>query len=490
MIHLSFCRKITLIFYKMCYCVWESGNYCISLLFKKNCICMKKLIFAIALAMCSYMCVVAQTIKFAGNARPVMEITPEKSTGLNKIYVIYGTAGVSMSYEATNPNASVKWYKYGAMGGGYAEEISGVARNGSVYTMAQVLPNSGYIIEEGDNRTYLWVVDYAGYRLSLSGIAPAAQQDCGTIALEVAGSGDDITYTTINGVGKKLSREMKLSYNTLEWNTDDSEWKLKEVVELYEGFKPSIHEQAPLCDTEVELSGDRFLAFWGEEMTVSSPVYNTHAIDARTAAEQTERDVPNEKTEGDENSLGGSAPAEITFTAYPTDAVAQREWQLSTDPEFGTVERSYTEDVYQETFNDAGTFYVRYTAKNADGSCDVTSDVYTVTIGESELVCPNAFSPQGSPGVNDEWRVQYKSLTSFRCWIFNRWGVQICELTDASQGWDGKYKGKYVKPGTYYYVIQARGADGKDYNRKGDINIINYNDMQSSGDSSGEGVME
>ena len=45
-------------------------------------------------------------------------------------------------------------------------------------------------------------------------------------------------------------------------------------------------------------------------------------------------------------------------------------------------------------------------------------------------------------------------------------------LSLSSKGWDGKYKGKYVKPGVYYYVIEAKGADGKEYKKKGDINIL------------------
>ena len=449
---------------------------------------MKKIIFSIAIAMCTYMCVVAQSVKFEGNARQVMEITPEKSTGLNKIYVLYGTGGVSMIYEAINPSSNVKWYKYGSQGGGYADEIAGIVKNGNVTVLNQVIPNSGYIIEEGDNRTYLWVTDYADYELSLVSVEASEQQDCGTISLDVTGNGKDITYTTINGVGKKLSREMILTYNTLEWDNDDNQWVQKEVAKEYEGLKNNIREQAPLCDTEFILTGDRFLKFWGEELAVSSPVCKAHSIDIRTNAEQSERDIDNEKKDGNEGGLGGSAPAEITFTAYPTDAVAYREWQMSTDSGFETVERSFIDDVYQETFNEEGTFYVRYIAKNSDGTCDAVSDVYTVTIGESLLVCPNAFSPQGSPGVNDEWKVQYKSLISFKCWIYNRWGVQVCELTDASQGWDGKYKGKYVQSGTYYYVIQAVGADGKEYNRKGNINIINYNNQNSSQGTSGEGV--
>ena len=448
---------------------------------------MKKIIISFALLLCCSVCVYAQKVKFEGNTHAVYQVEPEKSTGLNSIYVLYSTSGVAMAYESVNASNTVKWYKYGSMGGGYAEEILGIAKNGAVTTLSQLIPNSGYIIEDGDNRTYLWVVNYADYYLNLTSINPASQQDCGSIALEVAGSGNDINYTTINGVGKKLSRDITLTFNTLEWDSDNNQWQQKEEELIYEGFKPSIYEQAPLCNTVFTLSGDKFLKFWGEDVAVTSGTYVASSVDVRTVAEQTERDVPNEKTESDATTLGGSAPVEITFTAYPTDAVATKEWQLATDPEFETIDNTVADDVLQETFNDMGTFYVRYVGRNADGTCEAISETYTVTVGESSLICPNAFSPQSTPGVNDEWRVQYKSIVSFKCWIFNRWGVQLCELNDPSQGWDGKYKGKYVGAGVYYYVIQARGADGKEYKLKGDINIINYKGTTTTGN--GEGVV-
>ena len=50
----------------------------------------------------------------------------------------------------------------------------------------------------------------------------------------------------------------------------------------------------------------------------------------------------------------------------------------------------------------------------------------------------------------------------------------MVSLTSPSQGWDGKYKGKLVPAGAYFYVIKAIGADGKKYELSGDINIINY----------------
>ena len=44
-----------------------------------------------------------------------------------------------------------------------------------------------------------------------------------------------------------------------------------------------------------------------------------------------------------------------------------------------------------------------------------------------------------------------------------------------------------MKSGTYYYVIQARGADGRKYNLKGDINIINYSNRGVTGGSTDAG---
>ena len=62
---------------------------------------------------------------------------------------------------------------------------------------------------------------------------------------------------------------------------------------------------------------------------------------------------------------------------------------------------------------------------------------------------------------------------SFECHIFNRYGREITSFNDPAMGWDGTYKGKLVPAGVYYYVIKAKGADGKQYELSGDINILN-----------------
>lgn len=417
-------------------------------------------------------------ISFSGNTKDIITVSPQSSTGLNDIYVVYDTHGLSMSYTASTSNP-VKWYQFSNMGGAYAEELQGVVRNGNIYTLKNVIGDLGYIIEEGTDRVYLWIVDYAAHYLDLQSLGIAPEQDCSMTTLTASGSGDKIIYYTINGRQMELDRQLELNYNTLIWNADNTSYEQTEQSENIPYLKASIQVPAPLCDTEFTLTGDRFLKHWGEEQQAISPSFSTQAVSAETTATQTERNNDNEQK--DENSsLGGSAPAEIEFDATVTDAVVYNEWQISTDANFEDIQLRFNDTKATYTFQEDGTFYVRFIAGNADGTCDYTSDTYEVSIGESKLECPNAFSPGASEGVNDIWKVSYKSIISFECHIFNRWGVKIKSFSNPADGWDGTYNGKTVPAGVYFYVIKAVGADGKEYDLKGDINIIKYDSTHNT----------
>ena len=424
-------------------------------------------------------------VQFVGDeAHKVFVEEPSKSTGLNKVFVVYDTKLTRMQYVAADESAKVAWYRFGQMGGAYAEEIVGVNRDGKVTTLNDVVPNSGYIIEEGEQRFYYWVVDYSACRLSLQSIGFENEGDCGTAVLNVEGSGDDIVYYTINGGLKKLDRAIELTFETLEWSGENSTWQSVEQTEMLEGFKTRISLPGSLCSTIYTLSGDRFLRYWQEQQTVSSGMCPASALAVETVVVQESEHADNMKGNGeDAERLGGSAPATISLRGFATEAATHCEWQMSHSADFENVEEEYAETELTKTFEDAGTTYWRFVAQSDGGSCLAESEVYTVSIGESSLQCPNAFSPGTTEGVNDEWKVSYSSIVKFRCWIFNSWGVQVCELTDPSQGWDGKYKGKPVNPGVYYYVIDAEGSEGKKYKLKGDINIVGLKrEVSTSGD--------
>ena len=424
-------------------------------------------------------------VAFTGDeSHKIFEEVPAKNTGLDMVYVLYDSQQNNMQYTAGSSNATVKWYKFGATGGAYAEEITSIERNGNVSVLKSVIPNSGYIIEENTNRKYVWVVNYADYRLRVNSIEAVNDGDCSSATLNVQGEGDAIVYYSINGARKVLDRKLKLIYNNLVWNETDLMWNSETQEELQE-LKSTISLPAPYCNTTFTLTGDRFLEYWGEGISVTSDEYQTQAVTVTTRAEQEQKEADNQVGGGDETTLGGSAPAVITFSAYYTDAVATKEWQMSHDAEFEEIADRRNEDEITVTFEEAGTTFWRFVCSNATGECSAYSDVYQVNIGESMLKCPNAFSPGVTEGVNDEWKVSYKSIVKFKCWIFNTWGVQLCELNDPSQGWDGKYKGKIVKPGVYYYVIDAEGSEGKKYKLKGDINVVGLRKERNT--ESGEG---
>lgn len=410
----------------------------------------------------------ASSVSIVGSEKQVCAEKPDASTGLNSFFVVYDTNGVSMEYEADGDASTVHWYRFGSAGGGYAEEIiSGIASSGTKSVLEQVSPNSGYIIEDGTNRTYIWVVNYADFYPSQMSLSVSPDSDCGQVMLNITGNAGEMAYYTINGQRKIINREIALTYNTLQWSDEQKGYVSEEVIKNMESLRETVALPAPLCNTAFSLSCDKYLKVWGEEISCESELYTAMAVEVKGIATRT-------NAEAGSTELGGSAPADVEFAGYVTDAVVHKEWQIASDEEFENILQRYNEQTLDYTFNEAGSFYVRFFGADASGKCEAYSDVFTVKIGESSLRCPNAFSPDASEGINDVWRVKSKSIVEFECHIFNRWGIEIFSFTNPAEGWDGKYKGKYVGPGVYFYVIKAKGADGRDYKLKGDINIVGY----------------
>ncbi len=417
----------------------------------------------------------------------VIEVTPETNTGLAKIYVVFDTQGVGMSFNSSTGEPAT-WESFNYRDGNLVmEPIPGVRWNGMSTTLPQVIPNMGYKIVDGTRPYYCWVVNYADYPMELNDMFYNNEAPCSLITFNIDGHADAIPYCSINGNRQVLDRDIKLTYNTLVWD-DSTHWQEQEVVESFAALDQGVEITPPYCNTEFTLSGDRFLEEWGIGEAVTGEYFYTKAVGCGATAEQELRGNNNEK--GLDSGLGGSAPVHIVFTGYPTDAVVFREWEMARDQEFEDIILQYNQDEMDYTFNDAGTYYLRYRVANADGSCEAYSDVYQVTVSESELVCPNIFSPGSTEGVNDIWKVSYKSLVEFHCWIYNRWGTLVCEFTDPGSGWDGKYNGRLVDTGVYYYVVTATGSDGVKYKKRGDITILRYKKGASGTSGDGQGGID
>lgn len=236
---------------------------------------------------------------------------------------------------------------------------------------------------------------------------------------------------------------------------------------------------APWCDTEICVKGDYFARHFGKEVTLCIDEYQAAAVDAHIDTLLIEQEAPNMNT----TKSGYCAPATVQFSAIAnTPTAALFNWKIYRQGEEDNPVVRFTGEEVDYTFNQSGTFIIKLEVSDQSTTCS-TEDEVQIDISESYLMIPNAFSPGTTPGINDEFRVAYKSLVKFKAWIFNRWGLQMYYWTDPAQGWDGKKGGKYVQPGVYFYVIEAEGSDGIKYKEKGDINILRPKAIQDENEN-------
>lgn len=117
-----------------------------------------------------------------------------------------------------------------------------------------------------------------------------------------------------------------------------------------------------------------------------------------------------------------------------------------------------------------GTYYVTLTT-----ACGSASDTITVSKRrcnmKSVLEMPNVLTPDGD-GKNDAFIPTYSNINSYQITIYNRWGQAVHASRDLNIGWDGTDHGKELKAGTYYYELQALGADGVSYHSAGTVTLI------------------
>ncbi len=107
-----------------------------------------------------------------------------------------------------------------------------------------------------------------------------------------------------------------------------------------------------------------------------------------------------------------------------------------------------------------------------DGVCFDTATVVIEVIGQSTILIPNVFTPNGD-GSNDVFTVEGTNLESVEGEIFNRWGQKMFEWKGVKGSWDGRTQaGTEVPDGTYFYIIKAKGMDGEEYFKTGACTLI------------------
>jgi len=159
----------------------------------------------------------------------------------------------------------------------------------------------------------------------------------------------------------------------------------------------------------------------------------------------------------------GQAPLNITFVNNTTGASVYG-WS------FGNGQISNQQNPAPVTYNTPGTYTVLLTASN--GGCLDTATAVVIIDAPVSIVVPNIYSPNGD-GINDDFFIQCSGIRDLHCDIFNRWGQLVYQLLAPNDIWNGiMNNGNHASEGTYYYILDATGYDGKQYKSHGSLTLV------------------
>ena len=407
---------------------------------------------------------------------------------------------LSLRYDADSAG-SIAWYRY--LNSTSDMTLISSVTNASTLTVSDLAPDTGYIVTFTDKsgiekeRKSVWVVNGLAHKFTPIWVDTADVVDeCQSLNLISRVKYDGkMTYQTPAGMTREVPRRYGVRVHSLSWDgtqyndtvVSDSATATSVTTDTIEHATWVV--DAPYCHTVITLGGDQIREAFGVVDTIQSDtVYVAKALTCHLIGEITEREGKNEidrKLGSDESTttqFGGSAPLNVYFTSNANTPVAQFfSWTI--------IDQEYPEDssnVYHDenlrySFTRTGVYKVLLEVSRqwmmGDSVDCRAKDSLVVTVSPSLLQIPSAFSPNGD-GVNDEFRVAFKSLSEFHCTIYNRWGHKLFEWSDPSRGWDGKSGGRLMPTGPYYYVIKAKGTDEDshgdtiEYSERGVVNLF------------------
>ncbi len=116
--------------------------------------------------------------------------------------------------------------------------------------------------------------------------------------------------------------------------------------------------------------------------------------------------------------------------------------------------------------SEIGTYYV-----TVSNECFSYTDSAIITNKICDIETPNIISLSSTVG-NNIWYVRYEGITTFDCYIVDRWGNNVYHFDEVTGYWNGKNSaGKKVNEGVYFFTIIAKTEGQQEVKKQGFIEV-------------------
>lgn len=153
---------------------------------------------------------------------------------------------------------------------------------------------------------------------------------------------------------------------------------------------------------------------------------------------------------------------------------------IVTDFEWTPIEYLVNPDTLFPTTFPFNTTTYNLTVFDANG-CSGTGQITIEVDPNRNVYIPNIFKPGNPAGINDHFNVfvglGVTNVNYMR--VYDRWGGLVYGRDDFmpdnsnfGDGWDGRYRGDFVNPSVYVYIIEVDFLDGRTLLYRGDVTVI------------------
>jgi len=406
-----------------------------------------------------------------GSATPLLAT----KTGITEVYLMNGLSGAQISFTSSNPGAH-QWYRYSVS----IDDATPIpcTQTGNTSVITGVNDGYGYYVASPIGTGYVWIIDYSLYVPKISGLRVMEDEfRCEQLKLVADGANIKPLYYYTGGMRNTLLRKFDLTYSTLIWNDDQKIFMPVDTTLVFNENEVNSEMPVyapPLVNTAFSLV-DSFSSYFGLAQAIHSDEYKAVAVEAHSTAETT-RDFADNEVHHAGDVMGGSAPIEYTFTAYANEPVAASYiWEImqqdSITGAMTTIVR-YTDKLLRYNFDRNGFYRIALDVSDGQYVCVDTTQIFDIMIDNTVIKIPNAFSPGSSIGVNDELRISFTSLITFKASVYNRWGNLLFQWNDPAKGWDGRVNGKFVPTGVYYVIVEYKDSSGKNRSMSRAVNVL------------------